>query len=94
MPETQDILLEQLQVGLYVHLDLKWFEHPFAFSHFKIKSQEQIHQLRSLGHKIRIDPALSDVQPTVLSVEAHEIAAAAAPPAAAPESPSLPPSAP
>ncbi|WP_374580404.1 HD-GYP domain-containing protein [Pseudoduganella sp.] len=89
MPETQDILLEQLQVGIYVHLDLKWFEHPFAFSHFKIKSQEQIHQLRSLGlRKVRFDPALSDVQPSVLLIEAiDEGAAPAAPPA--PESPEL-----
>jgi len=91
MPETQDILLEQLQVGLYVHLDLKWFEHPFAFSHFKIKSQEQIHQLRSLGlHKIRIDPALSDVQPVALAADAPESTApAGAPQALAPESPEL-----
>jgi len=91
MPETQDILLEQLQVGLYVHLDLKWFEHPFAFSHFKIKSQEQIHQLRSLGlSKIRIDPALSDVQPAALTAEATASPApAAAHKAPAPESPEL-----
>ncbi|MCE3265163.1 MAG: metal-dependent phosphohydrolase [Pseudoduganella sp.] len=92
MPETQDILLEQLQIGLYVHLDLKWFEHPFAFSHFKIKSQEQIHQLRSLGLRtIRIDPALSDVQPAPLAASAAAAAAAAPPPppAPAPESPEL-----
>jgi putative nucleotidyltransferase with HDIG domain len=92
MPETQDILLEQLQVGLYVHLDLKWFEHPFAFSHFKIKSQEQIHQLRSLGlRKIRIDPALSDVQPAALPANAPQPGAAseAAPQPPSPESPEL-----
>jgi putative nucleotidyltransferase with HDIG domain len=93
MPETQDIFLEQLQIGLYVHLDLKWFEHPFAFSHFKIKSQEQIHQLRSLGlRKIRIDPALSDVQPAPLPASAATAAAAEAaspPPPPAPESPEL-----
>ncbi len=93
MPETQDILLEQLQVGLYVHLDLKWFEHPFAFSHFKIKSQEQIHQLRSLGlRKIRIDPALSDVQPVALPVDAPATVSAepaGKPHAPAPDSPEL-----
>jgi putative nucleotidyltransferase with HDIG domain len=90
MPETQDILLEQLQVGLYVHLDLKWFEHPFAFSHFKIKSQEQIHQLRSLGlDKIRFDPALSDVQPPANAPAAVAGEPAAARPPPAPESPEL-----
>ncbi|SFG17942.1 HDIG domain-containing protein [Duganella sp. CF458] len=93
MPETQDILLEQLQVGLYVHLDLKWFEHPFAFSHFKIKSQEQIHQLRSLGlQRIRIDPALSDVQPVALQVDAPVAVSAESagkPSAPMPETPEL-----
>lgn len=90
MPETQDILLEQLQVGIYVHLDLKWFEHPFAFSHFKIKSQEQIHQLRSLGlRKIRFDPALSDVQPAILLIDVPNDSAALPPPPPTPESPEL-----
>lgn len=90
MPETQDILLEQLQVGIYVHLDLKWFEHPFAFSHFKIKSQEQIHQLRSLGlRKIRIDPALSDVQPANLLIDEPDSGTAQEAPPPAAESPEL-----
>jgi putative nucleotidyltransferase with HDIG domain len=71
MPDTQDISLEQLQVGLYVHLDLKWFEHPFAFSQFKIKSDEQIRTLRSLGlQTIRFSPALSDVVPAPLLADA------------------------
>ncbi|MYN02750.1 DUF3391 domain-containing protein [Pseudoduganella sp. DS3] len=90
MPETQDILLEQLQVGIYVHLDLKWFEHPFAFSHFKIKSQEQINQLRSLGlRKIRIDPALSDVQPANLLIDEPDSGTAQEAPPPAAESPEL-----
>ncbi len=59
-----DITMDQLRVGLYVELDLKWFEHPFAFSRFKIKSEEQIKTLRSLGLKtVRYNPALSDVRP-------------------------------
>ncbi|CAN7680367.1 DUF3391 domain-containing protein [Pseudoduganella sp. LjRoot289] len=56
--------MNQLCVGLYVELDLKWFEHPFAFSRFKIKSEEQISTLRSLGlHSVRYKPELSDVTP-------------------------------
>ena len=52
---------DQLRVGLYVYLDVKWFEHPFAFNHFKIKDEEQIRVIRSLGIKqIRYDPARSD----------------------------------
>lgn len=94
MAETLDISIDQLQIGLYVHLDLKWFEHPFAFSHFKIKSEDQIRTLRGLGLKsIRFEPALSDVAPAPLAVPAAATATAAAPPPVAephgPESPAL-----
>ena len=40
--------------GLYVYLDLKWFEHPFAFNNFRIKDEEQIATIRGLGlRKVR-----------------------------------------
>ncbi|BCB26788.1 HD family phosphohydrolase [Sulfurimicrobium lacus] len=56
--------MDQLRVGLYVDLELSWFEHPFAFSHFKIKSEDQIKIIRSLGLKtVRYNPALSDSVP-------------------------------
>ncbi len=62
--QSQDIVfvpVDELQVGMYVHLDLKWFEHPFAFNHFKIKDAEQIAVIRSLGvEKVRYDPTRSD----------------------------------
>ena len=64
MQENSNIAMDQLRVGLYVMLDLKWFAHPFAFSHFKIKSEEQIKTIRSLGLKtVRYNPALSDIGP-------------------------------
>lgn len=64
MPDNFNIPIEQLQVGLYIHLDLKWFEHPFAFSHFKIKDEAQLKTIRDLGlTSVRYDPALSDVGP-------------------------------
>ncbi|KON79847.2 DUF3391 domain-containing protein [Azoarcus sp. PA01] len=54
--------MDQLRVGLYVVLDVSWFEHPFAFSHFKIKTEEQIRTIRSLGLKtVRYNPSLSDI---------------------------------
>ncbi|MDB5799159.1 MAG: metal-dependent phosphohydrolase [Rhodocyclales bacterium] len=65
--ETNEVFIapEQLCVGLYVHIDLPWFSHPFSFSSFKIKSPDQISTLRGLGVKqFRIDPARSDAQPT------------------------------
>ncbi len=53
--------MDQLRIGLYVFLDLSWFQHPFAFSHFKIKSEDQIATIRGLGLKsVRYNPALSD----------------------------------
>lgn len=55
---------DQLCIGLYVHLDLGWMDHPFTFSNFKIKSEAQIKKIRSLHLKqIRYDPLRSDREP-------------------------------
>lgn len=62
MQDNHYLPLDQLQVGHYVYLDLKWFEHPFAFGHFKIKTQEQIKTIRTLGLKtVRFSPELSEL---------------------------------
>jgi len=59
--EALTIAVDQLRVGQYIHLDMKWFEHPFPFSHFKIKSEAQIKEIKALGLKrIRINLDLSD----------------------------------
>ncbi|GAB2870458.1 HD-GYP domain-containing protein [Pseudoduganella ginsengisoli] len=64
MLDDVHITMNQLRVGLYIELDLKWFEHPFAFSNFKIKSEDQISTLRSLGlQTVRYNPSLSDITP-------------------------------
>jgi putative nucleotidyltransferase with HDIG domain len=56
---------EQLCIGLYVHIDLPWFSHPFSFSSFKIRSADQIATLRGLGvARFRFDPTRSDMQPS------------------------------
>jgi putative nucleotidyltransferase with HDIG domain len=58
------VLPSQLCVGLYVHLDLKWSQHPFPFSSFKIKTADQIATIQSLGlERVRIAPEKSDCQP-------------------------------
>lgn len=68
---TQLIAPEQLCVGLYIHLDLSWWEHDFAFSNFKIKDEGQIAALRALGLKqLRYEPARSDCPPLPLQAEA------------------------
>ena len=54
----------ELAIGLYVHLDLEWMQHPFIFSSFKIRTQKQLEQIRKLNlKKIRIDNKLSDFLP-------------------------------
>lgn len=91
------VTMDQLCVGLYVELDLKWFEHPFAFSCFKIKSEDQISTLRSLGlRSVRYKPELSDVTPQedapppgASPARPIEAAAAAAAAAATAQSPAL-----
>jgi len=48
MPKEK-ISIHQLQVGLYIELPLKWNEHPFLFSRFKIKDSNEIKLIRQLG---------------------------------------------
>lgn len=72
---------EQLCVGLYIQLDLSWWEHSFAFSNFKIKDEGQLKQLRALGLKrLRYDPARSDCDPLPLAEAPVEQPAAPPPP--------------
>jgi len=66
MKDSQLKLIEvgRLRVGLFIHLDIGWTEHPFPFSSFKIRSAEQIETLRGLGlERIRYSPERSDVAP-------------------------------
>ena len=76
------VSIEQLRVGLYVFIDLPWFQHPFTLNHFRIASGEQIQTLRTLGQaRFRYDPARSDALPdTVLTAPTPD----ATPPVAAP----------
>lgn len=62
MTDQSRVPIDQLRVGLYVYLDLRWFEHPFPFGQFKIKNEEQIRTIRGLGlQSVRYDPAQSDL---------------------------------
>jgi len=61
---------EQLCIGIFVYLDLNWLEHDFARNSFKIKTDEQLAQLKRLGLKrIRVDPTRSDTRPLPLSAK-------------------------
>lgn len=88
MPAPDDALYitpDQLCIGLHVHLDLAWMDHPFTFSSFKIKSEDQIKTLRSLKlERIRFDPDRSDTPPLPRQPTAVEMATPA------PETPAMP----
>lgn len=59
--ETIDVA--SLRVGMYVHLDLGWLQHPFPLSSFRINSEEQIATIRSLGLKrVRWSSAQSEAE--------------------------------
>jgi len=75
---------DQLRVGLYIHLDLGWMDHPFTFSNFKIRNEGQIAQIKALGLKqLRYDPLRSDCDPVV------QAPAVSAPSAATQEAPAV-----
>ncbi|OIR17771.1 ribonuclease Y [mine drainage metagenome] len=60
--ESHYISPDDLRIGHYVHLDLGWMEHPFTFSNFQIKNEEQIAKIRGLKlKKIRYNPLRSKV---------------------------------
>lgn len=62
--------VSQLQVGIYVHLDLGWMDHPFTLSNFKVKDEEQISIIKKTGLKrLRYDPKRSDCQPLPIKTE-------------------------
>lgn len=59
------IPVSELRVGLYVHLDLGWMDHPFPLSSFKISSAQQIETLKGLGlSAVQISPDRSDPAPS------------------------------
>ncbi|MES2071796.1 MAG: HD-GYP domain-containing protein [Pseudomonadota bacterium] len=61
---TKNISVEQLCIGLYVHLDVGWLNHSFARNSFKIKNAQQIAAIKQLGLKtVRVEPGRSDCRP-------------------------------
>lgn len=60
-PLRPTLPVHELRIGLYIHLDLGWMDHPFPLSSFKITSQKQIDIIRSLGlQSIAYSPERSD----------------------------------
>lgn len=62
--------VRQLQPGLYVSLGLRWMDHPFLFSSFRLSTPAQVEKVRALGlSNIAYSPARSRVQPLPLPPE-------------------------
>ena len=60
----ESLQVQQLQPGLYIELPLRWNEHPFVPSKFRIKDAQQILLIRSLGLKeVWYYPDKSRVEP-------------------------------
>jgi HD-GYP domain-containing protein (c-di-GMP phosphodiesterase class II) len=79
------IATAELQVGMYVHLDLGWMSHPFALSSFRIADAAQIASIRALGlARVRWSPEHSDAAAAPLLVRAAARAPDATPPPAFP----------
>ena len=58
MAGTIDV--EQLRVGMFIHLDLGWMQHPFPVGSFRITHAQQIAKIRGLGlRKLRWSPEKS-----------------------------------
>ena len=45
------IAVDDLRVGMFIHLDLGWWAHPFALSSFRLTSPDQIATIKGLGVK-------------------------------------------
>jgi len=87
------VAVDELSVGMYIHLDGGWLSHPFPLSSFRISSPEQIETLRGLGlARVRWVPEKSDPPPAPAAAEAAAPAApgtAAAPAGAAAVEPTI-----
>ncbi|MDP2963155.1 MAG: DUF3391 domain-containing protein [Sulfurimicrobium sp.] len=76
MADSQPLFIDisQLRIGMHIHLDLGWMDHPFPMNSFTLRSQEQIDIVRSLGlERVRFSPDKSD--PEVLLQHIAEITA-------------------
>lgn len=73
--DTQLIAIEQVKIGMFIKLDLSWFEHSFSMNSFKIMNEEQIRQLKALKLKhVRYIPAKSEIIQSQVSSQANESA--------------------
>ena len=60
---TELISIDDVRVGMFIKLDLNWFEHSFSMNSFKIVSQDEITKLKALQlETIRYVPSKSEIR--------------------------------
>jgi putative nucleotidyltransferase with HDIG domain len=76
------IAIEDLKVGMFIHLEGGWMSHPFPLSSFRIGSADEIARIRGLGVRSlrwsREKSLLDDGAPVPVNAPGHEAAAAVA----------------
>lgn len=71
--------VDELRVGMFIHLDLGWMQHPFPVGSFRISHAAQIDKIRHLGLKqLRWSPEKSDPAPPQTTAVPSEAAVPAA----------------
>ena len=77
--ETQLIAIDQIRIGMFIKLDLSWFQHSFPMSSFKITNEQQVKELHALKLKhIRYIPSKTDPVSIQISAKPTNSAASAA----------------
>ncbi len=55
------IAVDDLRIGMFIHLDMSWMSHPFPLGSFRIANAEQVATIRALGvEQVRWSPTQSD----------------------------------
>lgn len=61
--DSKLIAIDQLCIGMYIKLDLNWFQHSFPLNAFKITNEQQLKEVLALKLKhIRYIPSKSDLR--------------------------------
>ena len=61
-----EIAIQEVKIGMFIHLDLRWWKHPFLRSSFVIGSNKEIEQIKKSGLKvIKYDPEKSLPEGTI-----------------------------
>lgn len=83
---TSTVAVEELRVGMYIHLEGGWLSHPFPLSAFRISSSDEIATIRGLGlARVRWVPEKSDLPAAPGAAAPVAEGAGAAAPEATPE---------